>query len=242
MNKITTNIHGSNVVNSTGGIMIQEVKLGFDASNNGRTLPIKKRRQTRSLKVKTPENPAPIHKYSRIGPKFPKRAVFTPPIVNRKVYSRCIQEYHVWPLARVVGSSGEKQLVPGFGGFVSATGVKPTLMSTIEYFTPINQPFTEVSFIRELLRQSEDATMEVGQAYMLNTFEPGGCMTALPLIWKLPDEYKKHVVIPGPFHIGMNYMGIVTGNKCLGSGYSEVLIEARHHWLSEWCVEGKGIH
>lgn len=32
MNKIMTNIHGSNVVNSTGGIMIQEVKPGFDAN------------------------------------------------------------------------------------------------------------------------------------------------------------------------------------------------------------------
>lgn len=32
LNKITTNIHGSNVVNSTGGIMIQEVKPGFAVS------------------------------------------------------------------------------------------------------------------------------------------------------------------------------------------------------------------
>jgi len=32
MNKTTTNIHGSNVVNSTAGIMIQEVKSGFSAT------------------------------------------------------------------------------------------------------------------------------------------------------------------------------------------------------------------
>lgn len=51
-------------------------------------------------------------------------------------------------------------------------------------------------------------------------------MKALPLIWKFPDEYKKHVVLPGPFHTGINYMGMVTGNKCRGSGYSEILIEA----------------
>ena len=30
LNKVTTNIHGSNTVNSTGGIMIQEDKHGFD--------------------------------------------------------------------------------------------------------------------------------------------------------------------------------------------------------------------
>ena len=125
-----------------------------------------------------------------------------------------------------MGSSGEKQLFPGFGGFISATGVKPTRKSTIDYFTPINQPFTELSLIKELLRRSEEATMEVGQAYVLHIFDLGGCMKALPLIWKFPDEYKKHVVIPGPFHTGMNYMGMVTGSKCRGSGYSEILIEA----------------
>ena len=68
--------------------------------------------------------------------------------------------------------------------------------------------------------------MEVGQAYVINTFDLGGCMKALPLIWKFPDEYKKHVVLPGPFHTGMNYMGMVTGNKCRGSGYSEILLKA----------------
>jgi len=84
MNKITTNIHGSNVVNSTGGIMIQEVKPGFGVNNKDRTLPLHKRSTSRSLKVDTPETLAPIHIYSRVGPKFPEGAVFTPPTVNRK--------------------------------------------------------------------------------------------------------------------------------------------------------------
>ena len=30
LNKVTTNIHGNNVVNHTGGIMIQKVKRGID--------------------------------------------------------------------------------------------------------------------------------------------------------------------------------------------------------------------
>ena len=38
--------------------------------------------------------------------------------------------------------------------------------------------------------------MEVGQAYVLNTFDFGG-VKALPLISKFPDKYKKHVIIPG---------------------------------------------
>ena len=206
--------------------MIQEVKAGFDPNNEDRKLPTYKRNATRSLKVDTPETLPPIHIYTRVGPIFPERAVFTPPTVNKEIYSKCIQEYRVWSLARVVGSSGEKQLVPGFGGFISATGAKPSRKSIIDYFTPINQPFTEFAVIKELLRQSEDATTEVGQEYVINTFDLGGCMKALPLIWKFPDEYKKHVVIPGPFHTGMNYMSMVIGNKCRGSGYSKILIEA----------------
>ena len=77
MNKITTNIHGSNVVNSTGGIMIQEVKPDFDATNQDRALPLYERNKTRSLKVDTPETLAPVVMYSRVGPKFPEGSVFT---------------------------------------------------------------------------------------------------------------------------------------------------------------------
>ena len=90
MNKITTNINGSNVVNSTGEIMIQEVKPGFGVNNKDRTLPIYKQSTTHALKVDTPETLAPIHIYSRVGPKFPKGATFTPPTINTEVYSKCI--------------------------------------------------------------------------------------------------------------------------------------------------------
>ena len=157
MNKITTNIHGSNVVNSTGGIMIQEVKPRFDVNVKDRTLPSYKRSTVRSLKVDTPKTLAPIHLYNRVGPKFLTGAVFITPTANSEVYIKCVRVYQLWLLVRVVGSSGEKQLVAGFGGFISATGVKPTRKSTIDYFTPINQPFTEFAVIKELLRRSEDA-------------------------------------------------------------------------------------
>jgi len=50
MNNITTNIHGSNVVNSTAGLMIQEVKSGFSATDD-RVLPVYKRGTKHSPKV-----------------------------------------------------------------------------------------------------------------------------------------------------------------------------------------------
>uniref|UniRef100_UPI00358E566E uncharacterized protein n=1 Tax=Myxine glutinosa TaxID=7769 RepID=UPI00358E566E len=54
LNKTTTSVHGSNIVNSAGGIMVQEVKPGFESSKD-RMLPTINRSQQRSLKVDTPK-------------------------------------------------------------------------------------------------------------------------------------------------------------------------------------------
>ena len=59
---------------------------------------------------------------------------------------------------------------------------------SINYFTLISQPFADYSTIKELLKQSENASMEVGQVYILNTFDLGGYMKASPLIWKFPNQ------------------------------------------------------
>lgn len=156
---------------------------------------------------------------------------FTPPVANDNVYNDSMQEYYVWLICRMDGSDG-KQPVPALGGFISATGRTPVRKSTIDYFTPINQPITEYSTVQELLRQSEVATAEVaggenGQQYVINTIDLGVCMKAIPLVWRFPDTYKKHIIIPDQFHTAMNYMGMITGHKCRGSGYSEILLEAQ---------------
>ena len=77
------------------------------------------------------------------------------------------------------------------------------------------------------MKQSEEATREVGQEYVLNTFDMGGCMTALPYVWRFPGRYQKHVITPGPYHTGIDYISMKTALKCNGSGYSEILIEAQ---------------
>ena len=77
------------------------------------------------------------------------------------------------------------------------------------------------------MKQSEETTREVGQEYVLNTFDMGGCMTALPYVWRFPGRYQKHVITPGPFHTGMDYIGMITAYQCICSGYSEILIEAQ---------------
>ncbi|KAI4809457.1 hypothetical protein KUCAC02_018336 [Chaenocephalus aceratus] len=82
LNRITTNVHGSNVVNSAGGIMIQEVKESH-VSTKKRTLPLYDRSsKMRNLKITPPET-LPELAFKRVGPKFPKNANFTPPAENQ---------------------------------------------------------------------------------------------------------------------------------------------------------------
>jgi len=68
LNKITTNIHGSNVVNSTAGIMIQELKPGYCATSSERTLGVYQRTKARSLKVDEQECLPPTALTKRCGP------------------------------------------------------------------------------------------------------------------------------------------------------------------------------
>jgi hypothetical protein len=107
LNKITTNVHGSNVVNSAGGIMIQETKPGVERTQE-RMLPLYDRSKERSLKIETPETLLPCHIYKRIGPKFLDGASFTAPAENDTVYKTSMQEYHVWLICRGVGSNGKQ--------------------------------------------------------------------------------------------------------------------------------------
>ena len=125
-----------------------------------------------------------------------------------------------------IGSSS-RQSVAGLGGFTSATGIHPVRKSTVDYFTPIHQPITDNAVVRELLKRSEKATAEVGQYWVLNTFDLGVCMKALPIIWRWPDEFASHAVMIGPFYTSMNYLGMLTGHKMCGSGYTELLLEAQ---------------
>ena len=116
--------------------------------------------------------------------------------------------------------------MPGIGGFISKIGTVPKTKTTLDYYQPIHQPMTSNETVAELLKRSEDATNEVGQLYVFNTFDLGVCMKALPLIWKFPEKYCKHIVVPGPFHTKMNYIGMLTKKKAAGSGYAEILLES----------------
>ena len=72
----------------------------------------------------------------KVGPTFVENAVVKPPESNIEMNLKCLQEYRVWMLTRVIGSSETTQICPVFAGFISCTCVKPQRKSTIGHFIP----------------------------------------------------------------------------------------------------------
>ena len=106
LNRIMTNVHGSNVINSTGGIMIQEVKSGCDSSNQTRKLPSYNRKDRASLPQRSiTRTLEPFHIHDRKGPKFPNNASFSPPIANTIAFDSALQTYRLWLMSHFIGST-----------------------------------------------------------------------------------------------------------------------------------------
>ena len=172
LNKVTKNIYGNNVVNHEGGIMIQKAKTDIimNAPIQETTLPLYSRADSRHVAEKIP----PFQLYKKTGPKFLDTATYKHPDINKTIYDKCLKEMQVWFLAPISSSGRETQLIPAFGGLTSATGSSLEMKSKIDYFTPMDQPFTDSVVVRELLKRLEKTTDAVGQQCVLNTFDQGG--------------------------------------------------------------------
>ena len=98
VNKITTNLTGSNVVNSEAGIMLQEVKDGLQPSG-ACTLPECERNtknKKTSYKASVPETIPPLTIHNRAGSKFPEDAYYiSPPGIFLK-FNVCLLKYFAW--------------------------------------------------------------------------------------------------------------------------------------------------
>ena len=172
LNKIFTNVHGSNVVNSAGGIMIQETAFGYESSI------------TRSLTELDHECPGVLPSYLQLltrhnGRRPCKNTVFGGSAGGLvAVGSNLCHHVEASSQPRVLN---HRRRVP--------------LINT----PPINEPITEYNIVAEPLKRSGEATTGVGQKYTVSTFELGVCMKVLPLIWTFPQLYKDHIAIPGQF-------------------------------------------
>ena len=122
-------------------------------------------------------------------------------------------------------STDHMQPIPSWSGFLSSISTVPQNLTTIDYYPVINQPITEYKTVQECLRVAEEATKELGQNYIITTFDMGVCMKAFPLIWQNPERYKKHIVLIGTFHLECAFMKVL-GKKMKGSGLEDVLLES----------------
>ena len=89
LNRVTTNVEGSNVVNATGCMMFQVVEEGYTPGSE-RVLTQFSRKDTKNHKPEVPESLAPKTLYSRGGPKFPDDTVF----------KESLLEYYAWLFSR----------------------------------------------------------------------------------------------------------------------------------------------
>jgi len=97
LNKTTSSVHGSNIVNSAGGIMVQEANAEFENSDQ-RTLPVIDKSLQWSLKVDTSATLPPLT-FNRVGPKFPEGCTFTIPAEFEAVYATKVLVIRVLSLA-----------------------------------------------------------------------------------------------------------------------------------------------
>jgi len=107
---------------------------------------------------------------------------------------------HLWILIRL-HSATRTQGVPGWGGYVSLTGEVPSRLTTVGYYPIIPHPITDIRAVQECLRYSEEASKEVGQCYVITTFDLGVCMKAYPLVWSNTRCYEDHIIMIRTFHL-----------------------------------------
>ncbi|XP_068203606.1 uncharacterized protein [Palaemon carinicauda] len=211
---------GSGSVHTTHGIMLQNIQksesvtkpLIQSISKTGR----------RSLVTSEPENLPPCYINQRSSPQMTIKHLTVPG--SDGTLGKSGQINITWCIARMLSRSAG-QCVPGWGGFISETGVKPANLTTIDYNPVINHPITENSTVQECLRMSRQCSDEVGHRYAITSFDLSVCMKAYPILWKNPDTYKDHIVMIGTFHTVCAYLKMV-GKKMDGSGFSEILLEA----------------
>ena len=108
---------------------------------------------------------------------------------------------------------------------MSSTGDVPHRLTTVDYYPVIPFPITDNKAVKECLRFSEEASLEVGQKYVITSFDLGVCMKAYPLVWNYPKRYENHIIMIGTFHLACSYFKMI-GKKMECSGLSGVLLEA----------------
>ena len=128
----------------------------------------------------------------------------------------------IWVLARA-HASGKSQTLPGWGGWISVTGLGCQPHSKVDYMPPVNAPVTENATVQEILNISQDASRAVGQQYTVVTFDLAVAKKAMALVWESPAHYSDVIVRMGAFHTASSYFAAI-GKSLRASGFEEVIL------------------
>jgi hypothetical protein len=80
--------------------------------------------------------------------------------------------------------------LPELDRFWSVLADEPPRLKIIDYYPVINQPITDNKAVQECLRYSEQGAREVGQKYVVTTFDLGVCIdTILKLFRLIPNDW-----------------------------------------------------
>lgn len=178
---LLTGLHGRPSIHMSAGIMLQEksddIHMTDEASTSQMRVP---RTGEKSFKSHSASLP-PFNVSAKRGPSMTLIETEHP---NSNIVARedAKAKYLIWLISRMIGGR-EKQVMPGFGGFISATGILPSAKTTLGYYETISEPITEYNAVREVLKRCQAATKEVGQDYTIVTFDLGVVMKAMPIIW-----------------------------------------------------------
>ncbi|KAL8594141.1 hypothetical protein ACOMHN_047881 [Nucella lapillus] len=214
-------LEGQSSVHTAHGIMLQEVS---GEEHGGTTLKMLSVPRTREQTLEISQQEVQeCYVGTRKRPRFP--CIETSIAGGKEALERSGKTHLLWILARLRCALKSDQDVPGWAGFISLIGEKPERKTTIGYYPVINHPITDYKTVQECLKQAEEATHEVGQNYVVTTFDLGACMKAFPLVWNQPLRYQQHIILVGTFHTICAYLKVI-GKKMEGSGLSDIMQEA----------------
>lgn len=204
-----TELYGAGSVHTSHGIMLQDVQSD-DQADLGETASHPKTKE-RSL-ANLVDDVLPDCYIS------PNLTITNESNLNAKsTFQKSTYSNLLWVLLRKTLAK-----IPGWSGYISLTGQPPDNLTKIGYYPGVHHPITEYSTIQQCLKMAEQATKEVGQQYVISTFDLGVCMKAYPLIWNDPVKYKNHIVLIGTFHLMCAYFKMI-GKKMDSSGITDVM-------------------
>ena len=222
--QLLNDLRGMASVHTSHGIMFQDFSCPADQEVEGDmpSIPVVHKSGIRSLKLETQEVLPDCYLTHRRSPSYEVEK--TEMSGTEGLFELECKKDLLWVMARYLSSYLEQEL-PGLAGFWSVLGDEPPRLTIIDYYPVINQPITDNKAVQECLRYSEQGAREVGQKYVVTTFDLSVCMKAYPIIWNQPKKFEDHIIMIGTFHVVCAYFKMI-GKKMVGTGLSDILLEA----------------